>query len=159
MITTGALRLPLILLVAFFLQFTPLPDWLATARPLWIAAALVAWALSSRDPRGLFSAWIAGLLLDAAYGSVLGQHALALTLLVFLAIQMRGMISVLPGWQSALALLPAWLTYTFVLFWIDGSTQHQADPWQRWMPAYLTSLVWPLLWPLMRSLMRQDFRE
>lgn len=159
MISAGSLRLPLILLAAFFLQFLPLPGWMATARPLWIPAALVAWALSSREPRGLASAWIAGLLLDAAYGSVLGQHALGLTLLVFLAIQMRGMLSVVPGWQAALTLLPAWLAYTFVLFWVDGSTQHVADAWQRWMPAYITALLWPLLWPLLRSLMRGDFRE
>ncbi len=154
-----AWRLPWILLAAFFLQFLPLADWLAIARPLWVPLALVGWALTSREPRGLFPAWISGLFLDAAYGSVLGQHALALTLLVFLAIQMRGMLSVLAGWQAALSLLPAWLAYTFVLFWVDGSIQHQADPWQRWMPAYLTSLIWPLLWPLLRGLMRRDFQE
>ena len=159
MMRSGPLRLPMILLVMLFLQFLPLTGWLATVRPLWVAAVLVAWALSSREPRGLTAAWIAGLLLDAAYGSVLGQHALALTLLVFLAIQMRGMLSVLPGWQAALTLLPAWLLYTFILFWVDGSSQHFADAWQRWMPAYITSLIWPLLWPLLRSAMQPDFRE
>lgn len=158
MTSTGWLRLPLILLAALFLQFLPLPGWLATARPLWIPAALVAWALTSRDPRGLGAAWISGLLLDAAYGSVLGQHALALTLLVFLAIQMRGMLSVLPGWQAALALTPAWLAYIFILFWIDGSTQHVADPWQRWVPAYITAVAWPLLWPLLRRVSRPDYQ-
>ena len=145
MTRAGALRLPLILLPAFFLQFLPLPGWLATARPLWIPAVLVAWALTSREPRGLASAWIAGLLLDVAYGSVLGQHALGLTLVVFAVLQLRSILALFPVWQEAAALTLVWLLYAFLMFWIDGATGHQADPWMRWLPVLTTGVSWPLV--------------
>ena len=38
-----------------------------------------------------------------------------------------------------------WLLYAFLMFWIDGATGHQADPWMRWLPVLTTGVSWPLV--------------
>lgn len=147
-------RFLLALALALVLQFIPMPDALAALRPMWVPLLLAFWALARPEPRGLLGAWFIGLLLDAAYGSALGQHALGLTLLVYAVLQLRTLLVVFHIWQAALALTPAWLGYSFLMFWIDGATEHSADGWQRWMPVLTTTLAWPLLAPLLRAFHR-----
>jgi rod shape-determining protein MreD len=60
-----------------------------------------------------------------------------------------------PLWQSTVALIPAWLLYALLMFWIDGVSQHRADPWLRWMPVLSTTLFWPLAYALLDSVARR----
>jgi rod shape-determining protein MreD len=133
------------LLVALILDLFELPYFLAVVRPLWVPLVLCYWAMSVPQPTGLMTAWIMGLLMDVLLGSVLGQHALGLTIVVFLVLQLRSVLALFPVWQEALALTPVWLLYAFLMFWIDGATGHQADPWMRWLPVISTSAAWPLV--------------
>jgi rod shape-determining protein MreD len=72
------------LAVALFLDFLPWPD----LRPVpdFVALVLSFWCV--RQPRlvGLGVAWALGLVVDAGNGVLLGQHALAYSLLAFLSI-------------------------------------------------------------------------
>jgi len=156
-VTDHAPRLLMVftLAVALTLQLLQLPYFLAVLRPLLVPLVLVYWAMVVPQPTGLFTAWIVGLLLDVLLGSVLGQHALGLTVMVFVTLQVRGILSLYPIWQEALALVPVWLLYTFLMFWIDGATGHLADPWLQWVPVVTTGLCWPLMFALMNSLNRR----
>lgn len=142
------------MLLALLLQLVPLPDWLGAARPLWPALFLAYWAL--REPRisTLFSGFITGLALDVLFGTVLGQHALGLVLVVYFVERLRGIFVLFPLWQATFALIPVWAAYCFLMFWIDGSTQHQANVWLRWLPVLSTTLFWPLVFSVM-ELLRQ----
>ncbi|HUS24017.1 MAG TPA: rod shape-determining protein MreD [Candidatus Binatia bacterium] len=133
------------LLVAIVLQLFELPYFLAALRPMWVPLTLAYWAMSLPEPSGLITAWLTGLALDVLLGCTLGEHALALTLLTFLVLQLRGVLSLYPIWQEAFALSLFWLLYTLLLFWIDGSTGHRADPWLQWGPIVSTTLAWPLV--------------
>ncbi|HEY0975756.1 MAG TPA: rod shape-determining protein MreD [Solimonas sp.] len=142
------------MLLALLLQLVPLPDWLGAARPLWPALFLAYWAL--REPRisTLFSGFVTGLALDVLFGTVLGQHALGLVLVVYFVERLRGIFVLFPLWQATFALIPVWAAYCFLMFWIDGSTQHQANVWLRWLPVLSTTLFWPLVFSVM-ELLRQ----
>ncbi len=143
------------LAVALVLQLVQLPwYWLAALRPMFVPMVLVYWAMVMPQPTGLVTAWITGLLLDVLLGSVLGQHALGLTVLVFVTLQLRGILSLYPIWQEALALTPIFALYTFLTFWIDGATGHRADPWLQWLPLLTTGPCWPLLFGFLNSLQR-----
>jgi rod shape-determining protein MreD len=143
------------LLVALVLQLFELPYGLAALRPLWVPLVLVYWAMTIPQPTGLLTAWIVGLLLDVLLGSVLGQHALGLTLVVFLTLGLRGWVALFPVWQEALLLTALWLLYAFLMFWIDGATGHRADPWLQWTPVLTTGLCWPLVVSVMNTLRRR----
>ena len=70
--------------VALFLAFLPWPDLRVV--PDFVALVLAFWCV--RQPRlvGLGIAWALGLVVDAGNGVLLGQHALAYSLLAFLSI-------------------------------------------------------------------------
>lgn len=146
------------LLLALVLQVIVLPDWLAAARPLWIPLVLSYWAL--REPRisVLLPAFFTGICCDVLFGSVLGQHALGFVLVTYLVARLRAFFVLFPLWQATLALIPAWVVYAFLMFWIDGLTKHTGDAWLRWLPVVSTSLFWPLVYTLM-ELIRQPPEE
>ena len=143
------------LAVALVLQLFELPYALAVLRPLWVPLVLIYWVMAIPQPTGLLTAWIVGLLLDVLLGSVLGQHALGLTLLVFIVLSLRGWLALFPIWQEAALLTALWLLYAFLMFWIDGATGHRADPWLQWTPVLTTGLCWPVVVAVLNSLRRR----
>lgn len=147
------------LLVALVLQLFELPYALAVLRPLWVPLMLVYWVMAIPEPTGLLTAWLVGLMLDVLLGSVLGQHALGLTAVVFLALGLRGWLGLFAIWQEAALLTALWLVYAFLMFWIDGATGHRADPWLQWLPVLTTSLCWPLVVSVMTALRRRAARD
>jgi rod shape-determining protein MreD len=138
-----------LLLLATILQLMQLPDAIAAWRPLWVPMVLAFWAYVSPRNVSLLLAWIVGLALDVLFNSVLGQHALGLVITVYAVTRMRKLLLVLPFWQTTLALIPVWALYAFLMFWIDGVREQQADPWMRWLPVATTALLWPFFFPLL----------
>lgn len=132
------------LLFGLILTLMPLPSWVAVARPAFYPATILFWALIQPRQFGVIAAWCCGLLLDVAYGTPLGQHALAVGLAAFLVFKLKELLHTFPAWQQALTLLPIFLIYEFTLFWIDGVSGRQADALWRWLPAFSTALIWPL---------------
>src|SRR5207253_2899105 len=86
--------------LALFLDFLPWRDLRLV--PDFVALVLAFWCV--RQPRlvGLGIAWALGLVSDAGNGVLLGQHALAYSVLAFLAIWMsRRILWFGPGQQDA----------------------------------------------------------
>ena len=81
----GSILLILSLVLAFVLTLMPLPQWLSPFRPYWVALIVIYWNLEAGRLRQLGQAFVLGLLLDLATGTLLGQHALGLVIMVFSA--------------------------------------------------------------------------
>lgn len=150
--TNAGVSYLLTLVAAFVLQFLPLPYLLGALRVLWVPLTIAAWCVAGRSRSGVFGAFVCGLLLDAAYGTALGQNALALTLVAYAALHLRNAVSVLAPLQSALALTPVWVGYTLLQVWMDGLHEQAVDPWLRGVPLVTTTLIWPLAVALVREL-------
>jgi rod shape-determining protein MreD len=88
---------------ALLLNFLPWPD-LALA-PDFVALVLAFWCV--RQPRivGLATGWALGLLVDAGNGVLLGQHALAYSVLAFGAIGLSRRILWFDTWGQMLHVL------------------------------------------------------
>jgi rod shape-determining protein MreD len=85
---------------ALLLNFLP---WRNVALvPDFVALVLAFWCV--RQPRlvGLGAGWLLGLLIDVGNGVLLGQHALAYSLLAFAAIALSRRILWFPLWAQAL---------------------------------------------------------
>jgi rod shape-determining protein MreD len=76
----------LTLLAAMVLNLLALPSALQAVRPDFIALTLIYWVVYHPRRVGFLPAWLLGLAMDVADGSLLGQHALAYALLMYLAI-------------------------------------------------------------------------
>ncbi|WP_104201760.1 rod shape-determining protein MreD [Billgrantia saliphila] len=75
----------LTLLLALSLQVMPLAEGWQIWRPDWLGLMLIYWCMSAPDRVGVLHGFVLGLLLDLIEAAPLGQNALLLSLLAFLA--------------------------------------------------------------------------
>jgi rod shape-determining protein MreD len=141
--------------VALALELLPLPTWAEPARPAWLVAALLWWCLHAPQRANVGSAFVLGILMDVLKGSVLGQHALALTLTAFLAARFHLQIRVFPMWQQTTMVGILTLLVGVMLWWTDGMAGHESSLVLRVPGAITTALLWPWLAEMMRGLARR----
>lgn len=130
--------------VALFLTLLPLPDRLAAARPAIYPATVLFWVMMQPLSFGLLAAWGCGILIDVVYGTPFGEHGVALAVAAYVVIRMRDLLWTSPFWQQSVLLLPVFVVYEFVLFWIDGVAGAEVDQWWRWLPVLTTAVIWPV---------------
>ncbi len=141
-------------LVALLLTIWPLPNWAEPFRPAWVVLATIYWCLFLPHRVGLLVTFGVGILVDTLTGSLLGEHALALLLVAWITLKLHLQIRVFPWWQQTLAVLVLMLIYTFVLFWVDGMLGYTQGAILRWMPVFITTLLWP--WVMQSLLLLQQ---
>ena len=135
----------LTLLMALALTAVPLPAGIAAFRPEWVPLILIFWSLLAPERFSLLTAFWMGLLLDALSGALLGQHALALVVVVYLTIRFHLRIRVFPVWQLSVTVVLLLVIYEFVLFWVDGVAGRTVPLQERWAPLLSSAIVWPLI--------------
>lgn len=143
------------LLVAFLLTAMPLPSWALTWRPAWVALVLIYWCMALPERMGVGVAWLLGLFLDVQQGTVLGQHALGLSLVAYVTLQTYQRVRVFPLAQQALVVCGFLLLFEFVTLWIRGMMGMPPHHWTFWMPAFTSMLLWPWLFIVLRDLRRK----
>lgn len=124
------------------LAVVPLPDSVAPFRPDWVAVVLLYWSLMAPHRYSLMTAFWMGLALDTLTGALLGQHALALLVVVYLAERFHLRLRVFPVSQLAITVLLLLGLYEFILFWIDGLAGRTVPLIERWAPPLTGTLAW-----------------
>lgn len=89
------------LLAAAWLELLPLTDALDYLRPQWLVLAMIYWAIALPHRIGVVWGAVIGLVQDVLLGSVLGQHALAMTLAVYIAQSTYKRLRVFPPLQQS----------------------------------------------------------
>ena len=130
---TSPLTLWMTLLVALALTALPLPELLRTIRPSWLTLAVIYWAMMWPRLAGVGTACIAGLLLDVLQGSLLGQHALALSVVAYLTLKFHLQIRIFPLWQLTMTVLALLTVDAFLVFWVDGIAGYPTHGVTRWV--------------------------
>jgi rod shape-determining protein MreD len=143
------------LFAALMLTIMPVRPEIAVWNADWVAMALIFWALATPARVGLGTAWVAGLLLDVLKGAVLGQHALALTLMCYPLMRFHLRIRVFPLPQQCFTVAWLLLFYHFALFWIDGILGKPVGQAARWFPVITSTLLWPLVFEALKRLRRR----
>jgi rod shape-determining protein MreD len=140
-------RLPMALsaLVALALAVLPLPSAVDAFRPDLLVLVVFYWSIESPRAGGLALAFFGGLALDVVRGVVLGQHALALTLMAAWATHLRLRLRVFSVLSQSLTIFALLTGYQFVLFWVDGATGNPVTTFSRWLAPVTGALLWPLL--------------
>ena len=136
-------RLMLSTLVALILTVLPLPPWADVVRPAFLVLTVIYWSVNAPRAGGLAIGFFAGLLLDVFQGPVLGEHALALSLITYIAVREHQRIRSKPAIQQALIVFAALVLYEVVLFMIDGWTGNPVTSPLRWVHTVTGALIWP----------------
>jgi rod shape-determining protein MreD len=130
---------------ALFLSVMPMPAPIEHYQPEWLALVVVYWCLTTPERFGPGTAWACGLVMDALSGTLLGEHALALLLLAFLALRFRLQVRVFPIIQQSITVALLLAVHAFVLFWVDGVAGVYSGVTSRAWPVLVSALAWPFL--------------
>ena len=143
----GSRRLPVIItfIVGLMLTVMPLADSVEPFRPDWLALVVIFWAMQLPRTWSVGSAWIIGIVLDVSYGTLLGQHALALCVIAFATVRFHLLMRVFPMSQLAATIFALLALYQFILFWVNGVAGVSAPTITYWAPVITGTLIWPFL--------------
>jgi rod shape-determining protein MreD len=94
---------------------------------------------------GIFTAFIIGLCLDVAEGSLLGQNAFVLAGLAYVVLRFHLRMRVFPLWQLTLSVFVLLFMAGFLDLWIDGIAGQATFGPARWGPVASATLLWPLV--------------
>jgi rod shape-determining protein MreD len=144
-------------LVALLLNFLPWKDLRLV--PDFVALVLTFWCI--RQPRtvGLGIAWTVGLLTDAGNGVLLGQHALAYSLLAFLSLWLSRRILWFPMPQQMLHVAVLLLVAEGVVLLIRLGAGTSFPGWALFVGPLAGAALWPVLSWLLLMPQRRLERE
>jgi rod shape-determining protein MreD len=137
-------RLLLTLALALFLSVVPLPANLDAVRPAFLTLTVIYWSVAAPRAGGIAIGWFSGLALDVFQGSLLGEHALALSLVAYIAVREHQKVRAKHVFQQSLMVLGALVIYECVLFAIDGWTGHTLFGPLHWLQIVTGALLWPV---------------
>jgi rod shape-determining protein MreD len=137
------LRMLFTVLIALVLTVMPLPTWLDVLRPAFVVLTVLYWSINAPRVGGIGLGFACGLLLDVFQGPVLGEHALALALIAYIAVREHQRIRSKPAFQQSLLVFAELIVYELVVFAIDGWTGHPVTSPLRWLHALTGAILWP----------------
>jgi rod shape-determining protein MreD len=132
----GALSLNMVLNMGLWGRSAWMPDLLAIV--------LVFWSVHQPLRIGVGAAFVFGLAMDLHQGALLGQHALAYTVLGFFAISMHRRLLWFPVPNQALQVLPLFAAAQLLVLLVRLIA---GDTFPGW-PLFLAPLIQAALWPV-----------
>lgn len=142
------------------LGFNLLPLGRATAMPDLLALTLVFWNVHQPRRVGMGAAFAFGLLMDVHDGALLGQHALAYTLLSFFAITIHRRLLWFTVLSQAVQILPLFFAAQAVSMVIRLLAGGVFPGWELLLAPVFESLLWPLAtWVLLAPQRRPPDRD
>lgn len=141
-------------IIAFIFVGIPGPEWLEPLRTDWVALVLLYWCLTLPERIGVGTGWLIGLFLDVLYGSTLGQHALAKTLIAFIALKLHLRVRIFPVWQQALVVGLLLAINHLIIIWVRGLSDMPAAPLSLWFTIIVGIGMWPILYTVLRKFRR-----
>ena len=152
--TRGPLVIAATVAVAMLLVILPMPEWARPYRPQWVTLVLLYWSIALPHRIGVGSGFTAGIVLDVLTGTLLGQHALGLSVITFVAIQLHQRIRVFPLWQQSLGVLILLLVDHLLSLWVIGATRGVAPGLNYWLVPLIGALLWPWVFVTLRKVRR-----
>lgn len=143
------------LFMALLLTLLPMPDWTIWLRPAWVLLVLIYWAMTTPHKVSIGMAWAMGILLDLFDGTLLGEHALALTVVIYLVTRMHIRLAMSPLLQQGISIFLFVLLYQMILFCIQGFIGELPASYLFWLSPMTSMLLWPWLFVIMRDCRRR----
>ncbi len=149
------LVIPLSLVLGLVLMMAPLPEWALIYRPDWVALILIYWSMAMPNRVGLWSAFITGLFVDVTQGTLLGQHSLALVIIVFINLNFHLRIRVMSLGRQALYVLVLLLINQFTVVWIEGVLEREPPVLAFFAAPFIGMALWPWIFIALRDIRRK----
>jgi rod shape-determining protein MreD len=144
------------LVIALVLMILPLPDWVQMYRPNWVALVLIYWSMAMPKRVGLWFAFFTGIVVDTSQGTLLGQHTLALLIIIFININFYQRIRVLALTQQAFYVLFLLLINQVIIAWVEGIMGRPTPILAFFGAPVVGMMIWPWVFVVLRDIRRKS---
>ena len=118
--------------------------------PDFVALTLVFWSIYQPRKVGIGVAFMMGLVMDVHSASLLGENALAYTLLSYFAITIHRRVLWFKPSVQALHVLPLLIVMQVVQILIQLAVSSKEPGWSYFLQSIVATLIWPLVcWVLL----------
>lgn len=147
------------MLIALFLTAVSLPDPFVPYWPDWIVLVLIYWGMARPGRVSVLFGWLMGLLVDVMHGSLLGQNALALTMISYIVNIFHLRMRMFPLLQQSFFIAFLVALHLGISAWVRGITGEFPITPMYWMPAVTSAIIWPLLFVMLRDVRRSSMKH
>lgn len=149
------LALFLLFLVTFVLEIIPWAEGFQGLRPAWLVLVLIYWALALPHKISVGSAFIAGIIWDVILGSILGIHALVLSVAIYFVAKYHLILRNLSLWLQSILVILYIATIHIMIFLIELMLHSANFNPQELLGAIISGILWPWVFLLMRQIRRK----
>jgi len=146
----GGFIIVMSVILAMIFMLMPLPEGLRYFRPEWVLLTLMYWAMALPRRVGVGYAWLVGLFMDVLLGGTLGILAFAYALVIYLILHFHLQLRQFPLWQQALSLM----SLILLVHVITVVMTTKITGWHAWLPAIISTVLWPIIYIFLRGVRR-----
>lgn len=146
----GFFRILITIILAMALKISPLPGIYGAMNPDWVLLTLIYWALAAPERVGILHAWSFGLVTDVLTGRLLGQYALAYSLVIYLCLILHKRLRQFPLIHQAAVVFCCLLLSQLLAFFIKNIVQTAELKPIFWLPVIFGACCWPMVYFLLR---------
>lgn len=143
------------LLTGLILMIMPLPETVQIYRPHWVALMLIYWSMAIPERIGLWFAFFSGIMVDVSQGTLLGQHTLALIIIVFINLNFYQRIRVMSLAQQAMYVFGLLVMGQVVIVWVEGIMGRPIPIRAFFAAPFVGMLIWPWIFVILRDIRRK----
>lgn len=140
---------------AIILTILPMPNAIGFIKPQWLMLVLICWSLILPSKVSVGIAWLSGIFLDILENSMLGEHALIFTIIIYILIKFHARINFFTFLQKALIVLGLVFMGYVLQYWIEDLNSQKINKMVYFSSCLITAILWPWAFALLTSLTRR----
>lgn len=144
------------MLIAYALDIIPLPDVINWLRPSWTVLFFCVWVLFAPNRYNIGSAFFAGLFLDLLNGSLLGEHALAMVVVVYWMAKIHRRMMTASYLQQMYMMGFLMFIYKLIIYLVQLFLHSTPGSVLYWGSILTSSILWPWLSILLGDLLQRN---
>lgn len=142
------------LIAALMLNLLPWSGAWLWVKPDLVALVVLYWCVEQPRKVGFISAWLMGLFMDIADGSLLGQHALAYSILAYAGIVLHRRVRMFSGTPQVVHVLLLLLMNDLIVLAIRLAAGADFPGLQYFLGSFVAAALWLPLGVLLKLLLR-----
>jgi rod shape-determining protein MreD len=149
---TGYIALTLI--AALLLNLLPWSGYWLWIKPDFVALVVLYWCIEQPRKMGFVAAWLLGMFMDVADGTLFGQHALAYTILAYAGIVLHRRVRMFAVTPQALHIIPLLLLNDLIIVTVRMLAGADFPGWHYFIGSFVAGALWPPLGALLKVPLR-----
>lgn len=138
------------LVTGFLLNLLPMGGFLHWILPDFVAMILLYWCIHQPLKIGIGAAWIFGILMDVADATLFGEHALAYSMMAFIALAFRRRVTMLKLDHQFTHITLIVLVMQIIVVLIGLVSRDIFIGWAYFLGSLTAGLLWPALTYLLK---------